>query len=97
MLCDDLPFRDVMRCGDDVAAGPLIELGTASDSAGESSLPEYKDPSPGATETDAADESIGLVTEGCVKLGDDATADIWSCATVDDVAVAIDGAVGAPG
>lgn len=86
-----------MRCGDDVAAGPLIELGTASDNAGESSLPEYIEPSAGAAETDAADESIGLVTEGCVKLGDDATADVWSCVTVDVVAVAIDGAVDAPG
>lgn len=65
-----------MRCGDDVAAGPLMELGTASDSAGESSRPEYKEPSAGCADTDAADESIGLVTEGCVKLGDDVAADV---------------------
>lgn len=73
-----LPFRDIARCGDDVAAGPLIELGTASDNAGESAGPEYNDSSAGCADTDAADESIGLVTDGCVKLGDDVAADAWS-------------------
>ena len=75
-----------------------MELGTASDSAGDSSRPEYSDPSAGCADTDAADESIGLVTEGCVKLGDDAAADVWSCAALEDVvAVDIDGAAGGTG
>jgi len=80
-------FRDATRCGDDVAAGPLIELGTASESAGESRTEE---PSACCADTDA-EESIGLVTDGCVRLGDDVIADTWSGASE---VVDIDGAGG---
>lgn len=73
-----------------------MELGTASDKAGES-WAEYSEPSAGCAETDA-EESIGLVTEGCVKLGDDVMAEFWSGASDDEAAVEdIDGAVGAAG
>lgn len=43
----------------------------ASDNAGES----YEDPSTGAADTDAAEDITGLVSDGCVKLGEDVTAD----------------------
>lgn len=33
---NSIPLCSVVRCGDEDAAGPLTELGTASDIAGES-------------------------------------------------------------
>ena len=35
LVISSVPLRAVWRCGDDVAAGPPIELGIASRSAGE--------------------------------------------------------------
>ena len=77
-----------------MATGPETELGTASDSAGESCA-EYIESSTGAA--DAAEDSNGLVNDGCVKLGDDVAADIWSIVRAEPVEdeVGIDGAVGA--
>ena len=72
------------RCGDDAAPG------TASDNAGES----YDEPSTGAADVDAAEDMTGLVSDGCVKLGDNVDA---VASVVVDVAVDIDGAVGAVG
>lgn len=51
------------RGGGEVAAGPLAELGTASDNAGESCA-EYSESSGFTADTDAADDSMGLVTDG---------------------------------
>lgn len=70
--------------------GPLTELGTASDNAGES----YIESSTGATDADAAEDIMGLVNDGCVRLGEDVTPEVLSAV---EVAVDIDGAVGAGG
>ena len=86
-----LPFLAKGRCGDDAAtAGPLTEGDTASESAGES----YAEPSTGAADTEAAEDNIGLVTEGCVKLGEDVAADTCSLVNTADNG-GIEGAVGA--
>ena len=80
-------------CKGDGAATPLSELDTASESAGES----YVEPSSGAAETDAAEDIIGLVKDGCVRLGEDAAADTCSLVNVEADGGGIDGAVGAAG
>lgn len=84
----DQPFLIATRCGEDAPAAPLA--GKASDSAGES----YEEPSTGATETEAAEDIIGLVKEGCVRLGEDVAADTCSLDNVGAVDC-IDGAGGA--
>lgn len=91
-----IPVRAFTRCGEDVATGPDIELGTASDNAGESCA-EYIESSGGTTE--AAEDSKGLVSEGCVRLGDEAAADVWSVMRAEPVEedVGIEGAFGAMG
>ena len=46
-----------------------------------------------------AEDSIGLVTEGCVRLGEEETRDSWSCVdgVVTVVAAVIEGAGGCEG
>lgn len=48
-------------------------MGTASDRAGEP-WAEYVDPS-GCCDIDAAEDRIGLVNDGCVRLGEEAETD----------------------
>ena len=80
-----IPFRAFS--GEETAA-----LATASDSAGES----YGDSSGRTAELDVVEEITGLVTEGCVRLGEEVTADICSAVGA-AVVVDIEGAVGAGG
>jgi hypothetical protein len=40
---------------------------------------------------------MGLVTEGCVKLGDEEIPDSWSCEIVCEIDGGIDGAIGVTG
>lgn len=74
--------------GDDDAA-----FAWSSETIGEGELStEYRESSKLAAE---ADDSIGLVTEGCVKLGEEETRDSWSSADgVVTVVVVIEGAGG---
>ena len=62
---------------------------------GESST-EYIDSSKLAAEVE---DSIGLVTEGCVRLGEEETRDSWSCVdgVVTVAAVVVEGAGGCEG
>ncbi len=81
-------------CGgdDELAIGPFADTGTASDNAGESNV----ELSIAAADTDAAEDMTGLVEDGCVKLGEEVAADIWSAVSTDDD-VGIESAVVAPG
>jgi len=74
--------------GDDIACEAAIDDRTASETAGDCDA-DAMESSAACPDIDAADESIGLGadTEGCVRLGDDVTADNWSC---EDCVVDID-------
>ena len=62
----------------------------SSDKTGESSA-EYIDPS-GCCDTDAAEDRMGLVTDGCVKLGEEALTEDWSWAA-DTRGTGVEGAI----
>ena len=55
---------------------------------------EYRDSSKLAAE---AEDGIGLVTEGCVRLGEEETRDSWSCVDGVVTVVVVEGAGGCEG